>query len=139
MVSLSLRRFPLLAVPRPLYSGVLATVLWMATHDNPNNKQDIIRYIFIVSFGILVIFYSIFVGAGLIRETVVEKRRGYYQEQRIAYYKINKWKERLHVIWQSPFIQNSMSLQGLAALLVIISYMVFVLKVGVRAILPGAH
>jgi hypothetical protein len=152
-LALAWRRFPLLAFLRPVYSGVLATILWMATHDTPNTKQDIIRWISLISFGILTIFYPSFVVGVFIRDAVLKEGRGYYREQQITYPKRKKWKERLHRISRSKFIQSSMNLQGLAAVLVIIinigpavlliiSSIRFVIQGGIGAvfaIFPGAH
>lgn len=50
---------PPVAVLRPLYSSVLATVLWMATHDNPNSKQDILHWVSVIWFGQALFFYRV--------------------------------------------------------------------------------
>ena len=130
---------------RPIYIGALATVLWMATHDTPNTKQDIIRWIYLLSYGTVVFFLPSFIFAGLIRETVLGEKKIDYSQQRTSYRTRKKWKERLNRIWQSQFIQNSWSIQGFVALLTLISalisFIIFAIRVGVSAIFPpgGVH
>jgi hypothetical protein len=160
------RGSPLVAVLRPLlrplYSGVLATVLWMATHDNPNSKQDIVHWVSIIWLGQALFFIPGFVVATLIRDTILRSRGGYSAppalpgptpalpdegdddadpSHRVVYRKPRKLKQ-----WGATFIQNSQSVQGLWALiqiLLLIGGLIFVsMRYGLGSLvllLPGAH
>ena|ERR1700720_2776718 len=96
MVSLAWRGFPLIRLLlRPLYIGVLATVLWMATHDTPTSKHEVIVWVSTTWLAFAPIFYFGYLLAGLVRDSLL--RRFYSERQQIIYLRRQEWRR---YIWR---------------------------------------
>ena len=143
---------PLVALLRPLYSGVLVTVSWMATHDDPslNSKHAIVHSILQLWFFTAALFYPSFVLAGAIKDTV-------FRSPRIVSRKRRKFKQWIHDVWElvrnrgdtetasnldwlvSTFIRQSINAPSLVALCIIFGGIFTYIRGGLTPLLPGTH
>jgi hypothetical protein len=63
----------------------------MATHDTPNTRQEIVRWIVLISYGILIFFFPSFVVAGVIRDDILRGRRVEHPKRRRERRSWNEW------------------------------------------------
>jgi hypothetical protein len=151
-LGLAWRGFPVLRVVlRPVYIGVLTTLLFMLLHDEPVSKHDAEHSVLLTVSTVGPLFYFGYLYAAMARDVAL--RRFSSQEHRKRYLESVAWRR---YIWQlardkedknaasdwdlfvSKIVQSCMDIKGLIALFSLLGTLIYWLWRFIRAVMPTA-
>jgi hypothetical protein len=149
-LGLAWRGFPVLRVIlRPVYIGVLTTLLFMLLHNEPVSKQEAERSVALTVSAVGPLFYFGYFYAAMLRDVAL--RRFSSQEHRRKYLASVAWRR---YIWRlardkedknaatdwdlfvSKLVQSCMDIKGLIALFSVLGTLIYWLWVFVKAVMP---